>query len=434
MNVKINSTGGLSVGDATNGYKDLATKEYVDNKTFTVSWNDVSGKPTTFTPTSHNHSAADINSGTLDIARIPTGTSSTTVSLGNHTHSDYVATTGHQSVSGIKKFNTIYVGTNPLSSVSADISINPGFTTTIEGSNCWAQFSDNSNGYLYVYSDDCGQLYYKPATGAEVTLNLPKTNGTLATQQWVSGEHLSKNTTNTQTVLSQINLSGSINVSRSHEITVGDFNAGTFASLYSDDTDAYVYAGLDAGTRYSFLTSNGLHHTEDGETTTTDLSFPAPSGSGTIATNTQVNAAIGTINGNFTNLNNFIGSWVETAQVSVGSIASGWSFSPDGSTWNNKLKFFHWGRMAYIFGHARKSSAIAINTNSGNIGTIAWPSGYTMMSAGGNVGDQRINLSITSNGGISVVNVIAFSANAAMSIRAFMPASVTLNLATVATI
>ena len=189
MNVKINSTGGLSVGDATNGYKDLATKEYVDNKTFTVSWDDVSGKPNTFTPSSHNHSAADINSGTLDIARIPTGTSSTTVSLGNHTHSDYVATTGHQSVSGIKKFNTIYVGTNPLSSVSADISINPGFTTTIEGSNCWAQFSDNSNGYLYVFSDDCGTFYYQPANEAEYTLKLPKSTGTFATQQWVSGNY-----------------------------------------------------------------------------------------------------------------------------------------------------------------------------------------------------------------------------------------------------
>lgn len=106
MNVKINSTGGLSVGDATNGYKDLATKEYVDNKTFTVSWNDVSGKPTTFTPSSHNHSAGDINSGTLDIARIPTGTSNTTVSLGNHTHSDYVSKseTSSQSLSGSLSF------------------------------------------------------------------------------------------------------------------------------------------------------------------------------------------------------------------------------------------------------------------------------------------------------------------------------------------
>lgn len=36
--------------------------------------------------TSHTHAAADVTSGTLDIARVPTGTSGTTVSLGNHTH------------------------------------------------------------------------------------------------------------------------------------------------------------------------------------------------------------------------------------------------------------------------------------------------------------------------------------------------------------
>lgn len=36
---------------------------------------------------SHQHSASDVSSGTFDIARIPTGTTSTTVSLGNHTHS-----------------------------------------------------------------------------------------------------------------------------------------------------------------------------------------------------------------------------------------------------------------------------------------------------------------------------------------------------------
>lgn len=37
---------------------------------------------------SHTHATADITSGTLDIARIPTGSSGTTVSLGNHTHTD----------------------------------------------------------------------------------------------------------------------------------------------------------------------------------------------------------------------------------------------------------------------------------------------------------------------------------------------------------
>lgn len=50
-----------------------------------------------FAPLSHSHTgssisnldAGDTTTGTFDIARIPTGTTSTTVSLGNHTHSQY---------------------------------------------------------------------------------------------------------------------------------------------------------------------------------------------------------------------------------------------------------------------------------------------------------------------------------------------------------
>jgi hypothetical protein len=41
------------------------------------------------TPTTHTHASADITSGTLAIGRIPTGTTGTTVALGNHTHSNY---------------------------------------------------------------------------------------------------------------------------------------------------------------------------------------------------------------------------------------------------------------------------------------------------------------------------------------------------------
>ncbi len=44
--------------------------------------------------TSHTHSASAIDSGTLDIARIPTGTSGSQVALGNHTHSASVITSG----------------------------------------------------------------------------------------------------------------------------------------------------------------------------------------------------------------------------------------------------------------------------------------------------------------------------------------------------
>ena len=51
------------------------------------SWNDLTDKPLTFTPTAHNHSANEIISGILTIGRIPTGTTETTVALGNHVHS-----------------------------------------------------------------------------------------------------------------------------------------------------------------------------------------------------------------------------------------------------------------------------------------------------------------------------------------------------------
>lgn len=86
------------------------------------SWNDLTDKPTTFPPeahihaiadttgleaaldgkqaagsyaeSAHNHDAASITSGTLSLARIPTGTTSSTVALGNHTHSNYATTSG----------------------------------------------------------------------------------------------------------------------------------------------------------------------------------------------------------------------------------------------------------------------------------------------------------------------------------------------------
>lgn len=47
-----------------------------------------------YSSTSHKHVAGDITGGTLDIARIPTGTTSTTVARGDHSHSSYAAN-GH---------------------------------------------------------------------------------------------------------------------------------------------------------------------------------------------------------------------------------------------------------------------------------------------------------------------------------------------------
>ena len=51
-----------------------------------VSFVDLDDLPSTFAPSSHNHAATDITSGTLDTARLDVGASSGKVAAGDHTH------------------------------------------------------------------------------------------------------------------------------------------------------------------------------------------------------------------------------------------------------------------------------------------------------------------------------------------------------------
>lgn len=51
-----------------------------------INWGEIQNTPGTYTPSAHNHDAANITAGTLNISRIPTGTTGTTVALGNHNH------------------------------------------------------------------------------------------------------------------------------------------------------------------------------------------------------------------------------------------------------------------------------------------------------------------------------------------------------------
>lgn len=60
------------------------------------------------TPTAHNHNASDVNAGTLDIARVPTGTTGTTVALGDHTHNGLAPTGGTTGQVLKKASNTNY--------------------------------------------------------------------------------------------------------------------------------------------------------------------------------------------------------------------------------------------------------------------------------------------------------------------------------------
>ena len=67
----------LSVADIQSAVSSKADVEHTHN------WGQISGKPTSFTPSSHSHSASEINSGVFNIARIPVGTTATTVAAGN---------------------------------------------------------------------------------------------------------------------------------------------------------------------------------------------------------------------------------------------------------------------------------------------------------------------------------------------------------------
>jgi hypothetical protein len=54
-----------------------------------ISYSSIADVPSTFAPSSHNHAATDITSGTLDTARLDVGASSGKVAAGDHTHSGY---------------------------------------------------------------------------------------------------------------------------------------------------------------------------------------------------------------------------------------------------------------------------------------------------------------------------------------------------------
>ena len=108
-----------------------ATQSWVEDQGYLTSvpaqsWSSITGKPSTFTPAAHTHSADDITSGTLAIARIPTGTTSSTVALGNHTHSGYATTSqldGYLPLTGGTLTGTVFFDHTVANTLQIDGSI-----------------------------------------------------------------------------------------------------------------------------------------------------------------------------------------------------------------------------------------------------------------------------------------------------------------------
>lgn len=137
------------------------------------------------------------------------------------------------------------------------------------------------------------------------------------------------------------------------------------------------------------------------------------------ALKSSVNTAIGTINTNFTNIATMISTKPTDSVLtaSVGSRASGWTFSSDGSTADNKVRIYHWGQMGVVMGSARKSSAISANTAESSLGTITMPSGYSILAAFvGTAGVGEIWV-VNSSGTFSIRNFSGKSANTWIGFR-----------------
>ena len=82
-------------------------------------------------PENHNHNASDINVGTLNISRIPTGTTATSVALGNHTHPTQTTVTGNAgTATALQTARNIALSGAVTGSVSFDGAADVNMTTT----------------------------------------------------------------------------------------------------------------------------------------------------------------------------------------------------------------------------------------------------------------------------------------------------------------
>ena len=126
----------------------------------TGSYSDLTNVPSTFTPTAHTHAAIDIASGVLDMARIPTGTTGSTVALGNHTHSGYLP---------IKNGNPTITDSTNDRFVRVDIS-DDGTATAGWPDRLAFYFSGIRSGYFNEY----GEIRARPAKSNTVALRAQK--------------------------------------------------------------------------------------------------------------------------------------------------------------------------------------------------------------------------------------------------------------------
>lgn len=128
----------------------------------------------------HTHSAADITSGTLAIARIPTGTTASTVALGSHTHATWEIGSLH-GYTPSDSYETLHLRMNlneALSSLQKQIQMR-ALSDTLDDYALKTEIPDTST--LATKTELAG---YLPLTGGTLTGNL-----IIGPNKWISFDH-----------------------------------------------------------------------------------------------------------------------------------------------------------------------------------------------------------------------------------------------------
>lgn len=126
--------------DSVNGQTGVVVLDAADvgakDASYVPAWTEVTGKPTTFPPSAHVHSASDVTSGTFDTARLGSGTADATkVLLGNSTWGSVPASTLGFPISETINYNgaafTNWPFANPNQAANGNLLVKDAFSGII---------------------------------------------------------------------------------------------------------------------------------------------------------------------------------------------------------------------------------------------------------------------------------------------------------------
>lgn len=185
-----------------------------------------------FAAADHEHAASDITSGTFAIARIPTGTTSTTVALGNHTH-NYLSSVPLATTSAIGGFRlrTAARTSNLSSSITTGLTTSSRYYGVELDSNGFAfvnvPWTDNNTTYtLGSFGITATAAELNKLDGATVTVSEINALDGISTSQTIQQQLNSKQ--DTLTAGDNISISG--NTISSPDVTVSTSGTGTFVT------------------------------------------------------------------------------------------------------------------------------------------------------------------------------------------------------------